>query len=139
MTDTWGNPTPDPTQKGADPGFYPVPGTDRTGYWDGTKWTDPPSPTGGQVAPIQQTSGHRTSGTNGLSIAALVLGIVWGYGITSVLAIIFGLIGMRQTRERDQAGRGMAIAGFILGIIGAAIALIIIIAAANAASNPSGY
>jgi hypothetical protein len=35
---------------------------------------------------MQQTS------TNGLSIAALVLGIVWIFGLGSILAVIFGFV-----------------------------------------------
>ena len=52
--------------------------------------------------------------TSGLSIAALVLGLV---GIWP-LAIIFGGIGISQTKPgRNVSGRGMAIAGLVLGIV----------------------
>ncbi len=58
-------------------------------------------------------------------------GIVWIYGVTSVLAIIFGLIARRQIKERNETGDGMAIAGIVLGIVGVvgAIILIIVVAA----------
>lgn len=72
-----------------------------------------------------------------MAVAALVLGLVWGYGIASVLAIVFGAIGIKQTGERNQSGRGLAIAGLVLGIVGATIALILIIAAASASSSAS--
>jgi uncharacterized protein DUF4190 len=60
-----------------------------------------------------------------------VCGIVWIYGVTSVLAIIFGLIARRQIKERNESGDGMAIAGVVLGILGVvgAIVLIIIVVA----------
>lgn len=60
-----------------------------------------------------------------------MLGIVWIWGVTSVLAIIFGLIARRQIKERNESGDGMAIAGIVLGILGVvgAIALIVIFAA----------
>jgi hypothetical protein len=75
-----------------------------------------------------------------MAIAALVLGLLWGYGLLSILAIIFGAIGMKQTADRNQSGRGLAIAGLVLGIVGAAIALILIIVAASATTTTTvGY
>ncbi|MBI4259674.1 MAG: DUF4190 domain-containing protein [Actinobacteria bacterium] len=58
--------------------------------------------------------------TNGMAVAALVLGIVWIYGVGSLLALIFGLLA-RGDIDRSggaQGGRGMAVAGIVLGIIG---------------------
>lgn len=55
--------------------------------------------------------------TNGLSVAALVLGLV-GFiscGFTSILAIIFGHVALGQIRRDHTDGRGMALAGVILG------------------------
>jgi hypothetical protein len=89
----------------------------------------PPTPT-----PTQTQS----RGTNGFAIAALVLGLVGG----SVLAIIFGAIGMKQCRERGQDGRGLAIAGLVLGIVGTVFWIIVIIAAASSTAtcwNGYGY
>jgi hypothetical protein len=53
--------------------------------------------------------------TNGFSLAALILGIIGplGLGVGSILAIIFGFIGLSQTKDGTQKGRGMAIAGLI--------------------------
>jgi hypothetical protein len=58
--------------------------------------------------------------TNGMAIASMVLGIVWVWGITSILALIFGIIARRQIDESNglETGRGFAIAGIVLGIIG---------------------
>lgn len=66
---------------------------------------------------------EQQNGGKGLSIAAMVLGIVsvvfccvWYLSIPcAILAIIFGVIG----KKRD--GRGMAIAGLVLGIIAIAL------------------
>lgn len=59
---------------------------------------------------------------NGFAIASLVLGIVWVFGIGSILAVIFGFVGRSQIRRSGgrQTGGGLAIAGVVLGLIGVA-------------------
>ena len=77
--------------------------------------------------------------TNGMAVASLVLGIVWIYGIGSILALIFGYQAKNQIDRSGGAegGRGMAIAGIVLGWVGiGGFALVII---AIAASSSSGY
>ena len=74
--------------------------------------------------------------TSGLAIASMVLGILWIYWIGSILAVIFGHIAMAQTKRKGEGGRGMAIAGLILGYIGIAFLLLIIIAVA---ANPDAF
>jgi hypothetical protein len=70
--------------------------------------------------------------TSGYAIASLVLGITWWGWIGSVLAVIFGHIGLAQIRERGQGGRGMAIAGLVLGYVGLAmLALFVVLAFAS--------
>jgi hypothetical protein len=59
--------------------------------------------------------------TSGAAIASLVLGIVGCVPfITGILAIVLGVIGIRKTREPTVGGKGLAIAGLILGIISVA-------------------
>ena len=99
----------------------------------------------------QQTTGYGYQTgpkTNGLAIASLVLGIAglvfYACGVASVLALVFGYMSRGQI-DRDpqnQGGRGMAIAGIIMGWIGAAIfvifwVVIIIIAATTDNNNSS--
>lgn len=56
--------------------------------------------------------------TNGMSVAALVLGIL---GIAP-LAVIFGHIAVRDIRNNPpQSGHGMAIAGLVLGYVALAV------------------
>ncbi len=57
--------------------------------------------------------------TSGMAIAALCTGIVSFFiNPLAILAIIFGWIGMSQTtKDPDLKGRGMAVAGLVLGII----------------------
>lgn len=76
-----------------------------------------------------------TTSTNGLAIASLVLGILWLYWIGSILAVIFGHIALKQISERNQGGRGLAIAGLVLGWIGVAtLTFVLIVAAAVSGS-----
>ena len=77
--------------------------------------------------------------TNGFAVASLVLGIIWIYWVGSILALIFGYIAKRQidASEGRQTGRGLAIAGIVLGWVGvgvlAIIAVVIVIAVASEA------
>jgi hypothetical protein len=83
-----------------------------------------------------------SSKTNGMAIASLVLGILWLWGLGSLLALIFGVIGKNQIDKSGglESGRGMAIAGIVLGIVGLAGAVlftILLIASANSVNT--GY
>ena len=62
-------------------------------------------------------------GTNPLAVTSLVFGILWLYGFGALLALILGVIALRQTKRRGQYGRGMAIAGIILGGLGLSVVL----------------
>jgi uncharacterized membrane protein len=64
--------------------------------------------------------------TNGFSIAALVCSFFSIIG--GILGIIFGCVALSQIRRQGQRGRGMAIAGIVIGscwivLIAAGIAL----------------
>jgi hypothetical protein len=77
--------------------------------------------------------------TNGFSIASLVLGILWIYWIGSILALVFGYVAKQQIDRSGgmQSGRGMAIAGIVLGWIGVGVlALIIILVIIGVSSEP---
>jgi uncharacterized Zn finger protein (UPF0148 family) len=69
------------------------------------------------------------SGTNGFAIASLVLGIVWLYGLGSLLAVIFGYMARSEIDASSgrQGGRGLAIAGIVLGWIGLGLILLLLI------------
>lgn len=80
--------------------------------------------------------------TNGMAIAAMVLGIIWIYGIGAILALIFGYKARKEIDASGgmQTGRGMATAGIVLGWIGVAGAILLIGGAAMlAASGPFVY
>jgi hypothetical protein len=104
-----------------------------------TQITDPGSPPT-YPYPYQPYAVQRT---NGLAIASLVLGIVWLYWLGSVLAIIFGTVALHQIDRSGGTlgGRGMAIAGVVLGWVGFAtfglFGIIMIVSAAS--SSGTGY
>jgi hypothetical protein len=65
----------------------------------------------------------------------MVLGILWIYWIGSILALVFGYVAKSQIDRSGgtQSGRGMAIAGIVLGWIGVAVLVVTI---AVVAANP---
>lgn len=76
---------------------------------------------------MEGTTLEATGASNGFCVASLVLGIIGLPAacaiIPPVLALIFGIIGYNQASKGGQGGgKGMAIAGIILGAIGCIIA-----------------
>ena len=67
--------------------------------------------------------------TNGFAITSMVLGILWLYGLGSLLAVVFGHVALSQIKQAKgwQRGRGMAIAGLALGYAGLAVVVAAII------------
>jgi hypothetical protein len=57
--------------------------------------------------------------TNGWSIASLVCGLLLCIPFfTSLLAVVFGAIGLGKTRDPRYSGKAMAITGIVLGVLG---------------------
>ena len=88
---------------------------------------------------------------SGLAVASLVLGLCgvvvswFTFGIPSLLALIFGIVGIRQTTNRQREGRGLAIAGTTLGavmlLLGAYVSVVVLYGigqAANGLASPAG-
>lgn len=71
--------------------------------------------------------------TNGLAVASLVLGILWIWWIGSALALVFGYIAKSQIDHSHgrMSGRGLAIAGIVLGWVGAATFILMMIVLGN--------
>lgn len=67
--------------------------------------------------------------TNGLAVASLVLGILWLYWVGSILALVFGMIAKSQidAAAGTQQGRGLAIAGIVLGWVGVGFLLLFVL------------
>ena len=90
-------------------------------------WPQPAPPSGyAGPEPAWQPPARRP--WNGFAVASLVLGVAWVWGFGSVLALIFGITALREIKrsQRWQQGRGMAIAGTILGGIGVALIGVVI-------------
>lgn len=121
----------------ADPNGLP---SDR--YWDGQSWTEQtrpqiarapmPPPTVSFVARPAPYSGGAPR--NGMGIAALVLGLIGLWSllllplfILSVLAVIFGSVGLGRVKRGTATNRGMCLAGIWLGAITLAIAIPLVI------------
>lgn len=114
-----------PASSGSAPSGYPV----ADGYSSPPVpgyWPQPPAP---GFVPV--------TSTNGLAIASLVLGILWLFWVGSLVGLILGLVALRQIKNRNQRGRGIAIAGIVLGILGLVVLVIGIIGAASKGSSVS--
>ena len=74
-------------------------------------------PTGQPDATLPPVPPDRTPtpGTNGLAIAALCCGLVGLFPLAAIAAIVLGIVALIQLQRRIQRGRGMAIAGIVLG------------------------
>jgi hypothetical protein len=91
----------------------------------GPAYTGPAGYPGGQPAAPKD-------GTNGLAIAALILGILGGV----LLSVPFGIAALVQVRKRPQRGKGLAIAGLVLS--GGWILVIGVLIVAAVALQPPG-
>jgi len=144
-------PSPPPSAPGA-PAYGPPPtapppgyGAPPTGYGAPPPTYAPHVPQGwgpgqGQYAPGMPPYGYNPpTTTSGFAIASLVCSIVlsWLFGIGSLLGVVFGILGLKQCREHNERGRGMAIAGIVIGGIGLAIwvAAFISVAVDDSSSN----
>lgn len=67
-------------------------------------------------------------GTNALAIVALVLGIFGG-----VLAIPVGHVSLNQIRRSGESGRGLAVAGLVLGYLSLVVIVGVVLVAVPAA------
>ncbi|HXB50239.1 MAG TPA: DUF4190 domain-containing protein [Streptosporangiaceae bacterium] len=87
----------------------------------------------GQAGPYFQTSagwpqmaGRRT---NSLAIAALCCGVgqVVAGPFAGIPAIVLGAMSLKQIRESGEDGRGMATTGLVLGVVGTALSLLVLV------------
>jgi hypothetical protein len=111
------------------PGYGPPPGMPGYGAPTDPAYGYPPVGPYGYPQPTK---------TNGLAIASLVCSFFfWLYGIGAVLAIVFGFIARSQIKRSDgrQQGAGLALAGIIIGFVGIALGIALIIAVVHNCQN----
>ena len=110
----------------------------RQRYWDGSGWTtetrsglsDMPPPRG-PMAGSQPGAPQRTVG---FAIASFVLGVLslvfFAFILPSILAVVFGHLGLRQTKASGNTlrGRGLAITGLVLGYLSIAFFVLVLLA-----------
>ncbi|WP_158587822.1 DUF4190 domain-containing protein [Actinomadura logoneensis] len=79
----------------------------------------PPSrPPGAPHAPGLSGPSGPSRGTSGWAVASLIFSILWLCGAGSLLAVVLGVIALARIRRTGQNGRGLAVAGLILGVLG---------------------
>ena len=82
----------------------------------------PPQPPGFQLYPAGAPIPAKP-GNSGMAIASFVCSLVglvpcfWLFQIMGLLGVIFGFVGLKQTKNGERGGRGLALAGVIIGII----------------------
>ncbi|MCU1529680.1 MAG: hypothetical protein JWP75_3443 [Frondihabitans sp.] len=78
---------------------------------------------------------QRPNSTNGFAVSALIFGLLGG----TIFPIVFGHVALAQIERTGERGRGMAIAGLILGYLSVAVVLVILIVIVVAAANAARY
>jgi hypothetical protein len=110
-----------------------------------TSSTPPPMPTPPpmQTAPPQVVYQYPPAQpTNGLAVAALVVGIVglvlfwtvWGGVILGILGLVFGAVGLNKS-NRGAPNKGMAVAGLTLGGIALVGSILFAVALVSVVGN----
>jgi len=79
-------------------GYGQVPGPAGYNQWQGWGAPAPPAP-----------------GTDGMAVAGFVLGLLGVTVITAILGIVFGAVALGRIRRTAQGGKGLAIAGIVIG------------------------
>ena len=91
----------------------------------------PPPPAPAPPSPYYAGPQYVAQTTNGLAVASLIAGFLWMGWLGSVLAVIFGHIALGQINRSGgrEGGSGLAIAGLVLGYMGVATLLLVILVA----------
>lgn len=84
------------------------------------------NPTPGRIQPVYIA--YAPASTSGMAVASLVTGLL-GIGL---LALVFGVVGFRETEHGQRAGKGMAVAGIVLGVVECVLWFLLLITASAA-------
>ena len=79
-------------------------------------------------------------GTNGLAIASFICGLAFFCGITAPVAVVLGHVALSQIKRTGESGRGLAIAGLVLGylVVAGWVVLIVVGLANSSGGSTSG-
>lgn len=96
-------------------------GTDNTS--SGSTSTEPP------ISRFnQQHLGPGVSRINALAVWSIISAVLWMFWWGSLTGIILGLIALRQTRERNQPGRLLAMSGILIGFLSFLVLFLLVVA-----------
>jgi hypothetical protein len=100
-----------PPDDGLPPPVYPPPYPGAAGY---PGYPGPPGYYPGAYDPYRPT---KPPGTNGWAISALVISLVGLLccGLPSIVGLVLGVVGMRETKRTGQDGYAIALIGAIIG------------------------
>lgn len=123
-------------------GWYPDASTGQQRWWDGTQWTEhvaPPAAPAASAAPQQMFVTYQKNSTNGVALAAVILGaagtalslipilgvfLCWA---PALLGIIFGFVGLSNAKKLNGLRKTAALWGVILGFAPIPITIIWIV------------
>ncbi len=72
---------------------------------------------------------HTTHETNILAVLSFIFGLFFFVPFASIVAIVFGFVALNQMTRTAESGRGLAIAGIILGFFWTILYLFFIVMA----------
>lgn len=64
------------------------------------------------------TTNQQTGRISGMCVISLICGLVWFFGLGSILAVIYGFIGVRECRRKGMRGEVCGILGVVFGTLG---------------------
>lgn len=124
----------DPNATAQQPAWQQGPGTG--GYDQGGGGYDQSGQYGQQPAWDQggQYAQTPSGGTDGVAIAALVVGILslltsWFVlgGLGGIIALVLGLVALGRIKRNRSGGRGMAITGVVTGVLSIIVAIVVVV------------
>lgn len=123
----WQQPGTDPSATAQQPAWQQGP-ADGGAYAQGGQYGQPAWDQGPGYGQAPAT------GTDGVAIAALVLGILallssWFVlgGLLGIVSLVLGFIGLGRVKRNRSKGRGMAITGIVTGIVSIIVAILIVV------------
>jgi hypothetical protein len=85
-----------------------------------------PAPAGRSVTATAAIPILAPEKVNALAWLSLALSVIGLFGIASLAGVIVGIVSLRQIRRRGQRGRGLAIAGVVIGTVLPVAAVVVV-------------